>query len=359
MNTNNYRKPLAEQQLSFLRNIQRILNEGSFVSTYKFALLHTLADLSIIKGDDSGAPLALTSDDLATQFLYLYARQTKPFPGTNAQILKQNTGGQAAIINHISEAAVAYGGNAIRPERDPALISSIDATIRKMPLWKLQRVGDEVLDHLYENTNEYTCRSIVLKPGVAFCFRTFYEFITAMIQQHWTTYVRKYNVDVIGENVDLKEFLFGTKRSNLTPLRQSLYDIQKGRCFYTNQPLHGTGEVDHFIPWSRYPSDLGHNFVLASTTANRHKSNHIAAEEHLERWTQFHLEHSTELEKVFDQFKFRYSLENSLQIAQWAYNHVYQAKAQVWIKSKSLRRITSQWQPILNQAFQNLELDDY
>jgi hypothetical protein len=359
MNTHNYIQPSAEQQLSFLRNIQRILNEGNFVSTYKFALLHVLADLSIIKGDDSGAPLELTTEELATQFLYLYTRQTKPFPGNNAQILKQNTGGQAAIINHISEATVAYGGRVIRPERESALISNIDATIRNMPLWKLQRVGDEMLDLLYENTNEYTCRKIVLKPGVAFCFRTFYEFIISMVQQHWITYVRKYNVDVIGENIDLKDFLFGTKRSNLTPLRQILYDIQDGRCFYTNQPLHGDGEVDHFIPWSRYPSDLGHNFVLASTVANRYKSDHIAAEEHLERWTQFHLDHSTELVNVFDQLNFRYSLETSLQIAQWAYNHVCQAKAQVWIKSKSLRPITSQWQPILNKALQNLELSNF
>ena len=25
----------------------------------------------------------------------------------------------------------------------------------------------------------------------------------------------------------------------------------------------GTAHIDHFIPWPRYPIDLGHNFVLA------------------------------------------------------------------------------------------------
>lgn len=152
--------------------------------------------------------------------------------------------------------------------------------------------------------------------------------------------------------------MFGTKRSNLAPLRQVLYDLQKGKCFYTHQPLRENGEVDHFIPWSRYPSDLGHNFVLASPSANRQKSNHIAAEEHLERWTQFHLDNSTLLVTIFEQLNFRYNFENSLQIAQWAYNNIYQAKAQVWIKNKSLRRITSRWGPIINEALQNLKFSN-
>lgn len=199
MNDDNYNQPSAEEQLSFLRNIQRIINEGNFVSTYKFALLHALADLSIIHGNNSGAPLELTTANLAEQFLYLYARQTKPFPGTRVQILKQNTGRQAAIINHISEATAEYGSDLIRPERESVLLSNIGTTIRNMPLWKLQRVGDEVLDFLYKNTNEYRCEKIVLKPGVAYCFRTFYEFITSTVQQHWITYIRKYNINIIGE----------------------------------------------------------------------------------------------------------------------------------------------------------------
>ena len=39
--------------------LQRILSEGNFVATYKYALLQALADLAVLKGDDSGAPLPL------------------------------------------------------------------------------------------------------------------------------------------------------------------------------------------------------------------------------------------------------------------------------------------------------------
>ena len=44
--------PSDREQLQFLKNIQRLLDEGSFVASYKFALLHALADLALLKGDD-------------------------------------------------------------------------------------------------------------------------------------------------------------------------------------------------------------------------------------------------------------------------------------------------------------------
>ena len=38
-----------QQQLGFIAYIQRMLVEGDFSDTYKFALLHALADISIEK----------------------------------------------------------------------------------------------------------------------------------------------------------------------------------------------------------------------------------------------------------------------------------------------------------------------
>ncbi len=38
-----------------------------------------------------------------------------------------------------------------------------------MPLWKFQTVGRERLDFLYANTG--AGNTIILRPGVAFCFR--------------------------------------------------------------------------------------------------------------------------------------------------------------------------------------------
>jgi hypothetical protein len=63
--------PTPEEQVLFLRNVQRLLAEGSFVASYKYALLHALADLAVLKGDDSGAPLDLTTKEIAAKFVEL------------------------------------------------------------------------------------------------------------------------------------------------------------------------------------------------------------------------------------------------------------------------------------------------
>jgi hypothetical protein len=40
-------RPSAEAQVAFLANIQRILSEGQFTATYKYALLLALADIAV------------------------------------------------------------------------------------------------------------------------------------------------------------------------------------------------------------------------------------------------------------------------------------------------------------------------
>jgi hypothetical protein len=42
--------PTAEDQVRFLLNIQRLLLEGLFTATYKYALLLALGDLSVELG---------------------------------------------------------------------------------------------------------------------------------------------------------------------------------------------------------------------------------------------------------------------------------------------------------------------
>ena len=42
--------PSDSQQLEFLPNLQRLLSEGQFVATYKYALLMALADIAVESG---------------------------------------------------------------------------------------------------------------------------------------------------------------------------------------------------------------------------------------------------------------------------------------------------------------------
>ena len=104
--------PTAQQQLEFLKKIQRLFDEGDFSATYKYALLVSLVELSVEKGDDSGASLKLTPREIAEKFAELYWPQTAPYvsrqAGTHQGVLTQNLGKQAAVINHLM--ALRMGG---------------------------------------------------------------------------------------------------------------------------------------------------------------------------------------------------------------------------------------------------------
>ncbi|SPA38428.1 HNH nuclease (fragment) [Cupriavidus taiwanensis] len=62
-----------------------------------------------------------------------------------------------------------------------------------------------------------------------------------------------------------------------------LRKLDGGHCFYCGHALNDA-DVDHFIPFSLYPRDLAHNFVLTHPLCNRSKSDTLAARPHLERW---------------------------------------------------------------------------
>ncbi len=74
------RPPSPQQQIEFLQQLQRLLDEGSFVATYKYTLLHAIADLCIVRGDDSGGELTLQTREIAERFIELYWRQALAWP---------------------------------------------------------------------------------------------------------------------------------------------------------------------------------------------------------------------------------------------------------------------------------------
>ena len=71
--------PSAEEQLAFLTKIQRLFNESGFSSTYKYALLISLADLAIELGKDDNSPLQLSNRQIAERFIELYWQQASPY----------------------------------------------------------------------------------------------------------------------------------------------------------------------------------------------------------------------------------------------------------------------------------------
>ena len=345
--------PSAQAQLDFIQNVRRLLDEGSFVATYKYALLHSIADLCVMQGDDSGAPLRLSTRDLADQFIRLYWRQVAPFPvGDVEEPLRQNTGRQAAVVNVVREARVRYDGRLGKAELGEdwsGLVGRVEQTVRIMPLWKLQTVGSEQLEFLYEQRGGEDPREIVLKPGVAFCFRQFYSLVTDMVEGAWTRHVRRTNDERLGTQAELRHFLFGTTRRDLSRYREILEDIQEGRCFYCRGRLQAAAAVavDHFIPWRRYPLDLAHNFVLAHGTCNSSKGDRLAAVPHIRRWHERNLTGQYDLPRRFEEAGLVHDRIASQKITRWAYQQVAGQGGQVWVKGKTLERLGEGWEGVM------------
>src|SRR5437870_3987786 len=65
-------------------------------------------------------------------------------------------------------------------------------------------------------------------------------------------------------------------------------ELQEGRCFYCAARLASragqTPDVDHFIPWSRYPDDGLENLVVAHARCNAQKRDFLAAAAHVRHW---------------------------------------------------------------------------
>lgn len=345
-------RPSAEDQLKFITDIQRILDEGSFVATYKFALLMSLADYAVEFGDDSGDCLQLTTREIAESFVEYYWRQAIPFAHGNSNnpvgILKQGTGEQPVIISHIVGLHAQFNGSLAAARKDDktwrSLLSKVSGTIAQMPLWKLQVVGRTVIPFLYDQHG--SGKVIKLKPGVVYCFRRFYDLIRNLVQAAWIRHVRMLNMSLLGES-DLAEFLFGAERTVLPGLRAVLKDVQSNDCFYCKAKLREGGDIDHFVPWSRYPLDLGHNFVLAHATCNRSKRDFLAAACHLDRWHKRNQLYGKSLSQEFDTRGILHNLEATEKIAAWAYSQAQSAGANLWLKSTDLIPIDPSWRKIL------------
>jgi hypothetical protein len=167
-----------------------------------------------------------------------------------------------------------------------------------------------------------------------------------MIEGAWSDFVQRHNARLLRQVVDLRSFMFGEDRTSLAAPRAALMDLQEGRCFYCAQSMHRV-DVDHFIPWRRYPLDLGHNYVLTHASCNGKKSDVLAAEEHLQRWVERNRTLDTQLRSAFDGLAIPHDLSATLRVATWAYGQVHKAGGQVWVRDRELRTLGGGWESLL------------
>ena len=106
-------------------------------------------------------------------------------------------------------------------------------------------------------------------------------------------------------------------------------------------------DVDHFIPWSRYPTDLGHNFVLVHPRCNNAKSAYLAAEQHLQSWADRNRTRSEELAERLQDAGLPSESSASIRITEWAYERVEKADGQVWLNDAVFLHLGPTWRELL------------
>ncbi|MGX4640936.1 HNH endonuclease [Massilia sp. SYSU DXS3249] len=340
--------PSPQEQLVFLDHIQRLFDEGEFGATYKYALLLAITELAVELGNDTGDTLDLFHTDIASKFLELYWRQVIPYRVDDEEgVLIQNKGEQAAVIILLQGLRARYS-TLPKVRASPEWRAAVRRTVsllKVMPLWRLQILRRQEVRFLYiPGTGPY----IRLLPGVMFNLRRFHGLLQQLIRSAWTNHIRTNpkNAALVGNGTDLEETLFGTDRASLALVRPILQELQNDTCFYCQRRLNEAGEVDHFIPWSRYPRDLGHNFVLAHKKCNGDKRDLLASTIHLEKWRNRNVTQGAVLRHELGS-QFICDEPTTIRVAQWSYEHGFATSSQTWQSTGNVVPLTEDYREIL------------
>lgn len=309
----------AGDPVDVVERVLQILDDGSFTTTYKFAVLLGLVELCFERGRSEGAEPAgamVTTRQLAEKVLALYWPQVRPHPASPEGLLRQGNARPGAVGGRtipvlIDDWQRVHGGGAGLPfmrARAMAafggLCDAVERVLIKMPLPKLQRLGGgEALRLLYTIDWNDSDRlpsdariaryqrgeradfdnRVQLLPGVSEAFARLAPLLRSFIQQRWVEKVAALN-PVENAATDLGQHLFGVDRIALGPVTRPLVALQNNRCFYCGRALTGEVHVDHFLPWSRFPDNGLANLVAADAGCNLAKRDFLADAPHLTDW---------------------------------------------------------------------------
>jgi 5-methylcytosine-specific restriction endonuclease McrA len=260
----------------------------------------------------------VTTRQLAEKIIEIYWPHTNPFNNRVLIQVQGKDGAQAEIINLI----VNFRSNSVVGAMAPyfsakfsdtatykTLVDRVEWKLIEMPLPKLQRIGNQKREFIYiihwddgikdkrsivsayqqGKESEFDNR-IILRENVGEYFIRLNSLLRPLIQREWSSKVAELNKL---EEAKLQRFLFDATRAGAAVMCSDLAELQEHRCFYCHDKLSNTQdkkpEVDHFIPWARYPNDSVINYVVAHSGCNKDKRDYLAANEHVTNWVN-HLE---------------------------------------------------------------------
>jgi 5-methylcytosine-specific restriction endonuclease McrA len=295
--------------IGFAEKLLELLEEGRYTATYKYAVLLALLELSLECTERTGDPPdSFTTRQLAEKIIEIYWRQTSPFAGEGvATILRQNRGGQAEIVNLIlgfrsrhapDSSTPMWQARVASPRQFEKLTRDVEWKLIEMPLPRLQVMGDATHNFIcvpgwsgtvrivdvrrYQDGGGDFDNRLMLRPAVGRYLHQLNGLLRPLLHRRWAAMVARLNAH---DDTRLEDFLFGSERVPTLEIRRDLWLAGDRRCFYCQDPADlARAQVDHFVPWARYPDDGLDNLVISDLRRNAEKRAFLAAARHVARW---------------------------------------------------------------------------
>ena len=312
-------KDSIDPALALLDRVQKLLRDSSYTTTYKFALLRALCDLSVELPDNTSS---IELQTIAERFIHLYWRQVQPFTPPNqdkeVQLVQCSMKNKPSkVISLVQQCAKESGrslSNAQQSGRIMDYTKLVQQQLVKDVLWRLQPEGDPFL-YIWKRGQD----SIQLLPGVLATLRRFHALLCDLIDGAWTRWVERRNVEVRSSDA-LRKHLFGSERMNIESVREPLIKLQQGVCFYSGKELRkGDSHIDHFIPWSLARHEALGNLVVCTATANLKWSNALKPAKDRAKLEARNTEHAPRLVQIARANGLRWDPRATLAVTQWAY----------------------------------------
>lgn len=327
----------------FGERLLRIIDEGRRVATYKLALLLALLDACAAESGPSGrAPQTMHTRTIASYVLRLYFPQSVDFVMDDRPVtLRQITNPSSRTFQMIADlqrSAARCGCRKLDdvkqrlPDDYDRTLSEVERTFARYPIRLLQVVNGQHLPFLYDIDwdQSVTLRQLHregggltrFRPGASDALVQLGPLMRPLIETHWTRMVASINrVDLAEER--LRAHLFGTQRQAFPQaLRRDLAELHDGRCFYCARPLGKRFDLDHLIPWSRFPNDAIENLVPADPQCNNDKRDILPATTHLARWAKQVVAHAPQLIEIAEARNWLCDRPHTLAVTRSTYRHL-------------------------------------
>lgn len=286
----------------FATELTNLILDGGKSGTHKLVLLLALGDA--LQGFPNATAVSLADlGDCAVDILWRQVRDFTPADHADPVTLAQAR--ENGRLTPGSLGALAQPVAELRSMADERGIASLDAARSRLPdeyltthkrvvhgLWnnplpRLQghrTASPRELLYYWPPPGGKRAGRLTLLPGAALLLNRFLPLVRPLVELEFIRQVAGIN-GIPMTNIALEEHLFGSERVKPPPaLRNGVYDLQAGKCFYGRDDLGRAWELDHFIPWAFAPNNAVENMVGARLERNNRKGELLPSLDHLMRW---------------------------------------------------------------------------